>query len=231
MITTTVTWADLQNALNSELADLRDAYDDLRATARDEFGDDALDRTLPNDPDQLDDDERDLYVYRRQLAQYDEGAKTIQRRQHALERIRDEYGDGDFEIKMLSGEETLEIEQELRMLAQERDVSVSVVETRRNGLVTDAAVVDAPDDFPTGEDGTPKPSAAPNALTIALWEQANALNNSGDEDFTAAGFGDSPAPASSPGDTSATPTASGGSSTHSDAVATPDADTPPHGDT
>lgn len=206
-ITTTVTWADLLNSTTDELPTLREAYDELEALATDEYGEDALDRPLPQDPDLLEDDERNLWVYRTQMEQYDEAAKSIQQREHVLEQLKEEYGDGPFEIKMLSGDETVEIEIELRMLADQRDTSVEKIQTKRNTLVADAATVDAPEGIPT-EDGSPKPSDAPNALTLALWEQINQFNNSGATDFRAPGFGDdSPDPTTTAGQ-SATPTVS-----------------------
>jgi hypothetical protein len=210
-ITTTVTWADLLDSVTSELDDLRDAYEELKDLATDEYGDDALDRTIPNDPDLLDDDERDLWVYRTQMEQYDNAAKSIQQRAHILKQLRDEFGDGDFQIRMLSGEETVEIETELRMLANDRDTSLDVVQSKRNTLTVDAATVNAPEGVPR-DDGDVKPSKAPNALTLALWEQVNRFNNSGATDFQASGFGESdPAPSPTAG-RSATPTTTGASS-------------------
>jgi len=210
-ITTTVTWADLLNRTTEELDDLRDAYEELKDLAIEEYGDDAVDRTLPNDPDLLDADERDLWVYRTQMEQYNSAKQSIEQRANVLKRIQDEYGEGDFEIRMLTGEETVEIETELRMLAQERDTSIDVVQSKRNTQTVDAATVAAPDEFPT-EDGSPVPSKAPNALTLALWEQVNRFNNSGATDFQASGFGDTdPAPSPTAGQ-SVTPTPSAPSS-------------------
>lgn len=179
MITTTVSWDDLIHAYDDELADLRDAYDEIEALATDEYGEDALERPATEDT---------LQVYQTQAAQYDEAAKSIQKRQNVLERLRDEYGEGEFEIKMLSGEETMQIETELRRLAQSQDVSVDVVQVKRNALTVDMATVDAPEGVPSDEDG-PTPSQAPNALTLSLWEHIEAFNNAGETGFTAGGFG------------------------------------------
>lgn len=207
-ITTSVTWSDLRTAYDDELAELRDAYEEIRDLAVEEYGDGALDRPLPNDPETLPDDQRDLWVYQQQAQQYDEAAKSIQKRQHMLDRLADEYGDGTFEIKMLSGEETMDIETELRMLAQSNDeMPVGAVELRRNGLTVDAATVDAPEGVPRDDEDSPTPSDAPNALTLALWEQVEAFNNAGETGFRAEGFGDSGRPDPTAA-ASATPTTS-----------------------
>jgi len=206
-ITTTVTWTDLTTANDDELADLRDAYDEIRDLATDEFGENALDRPLPQDPDALDDETRTLWVYQQQAQQYQQAAESIEKRQHALERLAKEYGDGDFEVAMLSGRETMDIEAELRGMLGD-DVDMGMVELRRNGMTVDAATVDAPEGVPRDDDGSPVPSECPNALTLALWEQVEAFNNAGETGFTASGFGDSDRPAPTVAQ-SATPTASG----------------------
>jgi len=118
-ITTTVTWQDLHAAAESELSDLRDAFEEITEQAREDFGDDWQDAVLPSDPDAVDEDRVQLWVYQQQAQQYDTAAKSIQKRLHLLDTLKDEYGDGDFAIKMLSGEETMQIETELRMLAQQ----------------------------------------------------------------------------------------------------------------
>lgn len=219
MITTTVTWGDLISQHDDELADLRDAYDEIADLAREEYGDDALDRTLPGDADLLDDAERDLYVYQQQAAQYDEAAKTIQNRKHVLETLREEFGDGDFEIKMLTGEETMDIETELRMLAQRKDVSVDTIQIRRNGLTVDAATVDAPEGVPQDGADDPAPSLAPNPLTLALWEQVQRFNNAGATDFRPEGLGDGDVSGPGASASSEVPTTSGD---HSEPSASPD---------
>lgn len=190
-ITTQVTWQDLQSSLDSELTELREAHGEIRELAIEEYDEDALDRVLPNDPDLLDEEDKDLYVYQQQLEQYNQTAGVIQNRKNLLDKLQEEYGSGPFEIKLLSGEETMEIEQELRMLAQGDGVEMSSVQIKRNALTVDKAVVDAPGgDFPTDEDGSPKPSKCPNGLTLALWEQVERYNNAGDVDFRAGGFED-----------------------------------------
>jgi hypothetical protein len=195
-ITSTVTWADLTAAYDRELDDLRDAYDELCTQAEYEYGEGWQSQPAT---------EETLQVYQQQAQQYDEAAKSIQKRQHLLGQLPEEYGDGDFELKMLTGEETMQVETELRMLAQQEDVSVDVIQVRRNALTVDAATVDAPEGVPR-EDGSPAPSKCPNALTLALWEQVESLNNAGETGFTAEGFGDSGG--LSTADTSATPTPS-----------------------
>lgn len=216
MITTTVTWADLKNAHNTELEELRDAYEEIVDLATDRYGEDAMDRHLSADPDLLSEDERDLYVYQQQAAQYDQAAKSIQQRRAILETLQEEYGDGEFEIKMLTGEETMDIETQLRMDAQQQGVDVSVIQAKRNGLTVDRATVDAPEGIPRDSEGEPKPSDAPNALTLSLWEQIEKFNNAGTPDFRAEGFGDHDPVASPTHAQSATPTASSGQSSHSD---------------
>jgi len=207
-ITTTVTWDDLRQAPADELSELRDAYEELRELATEVYGDDALDRTLPNDPDQLEADERDLWVYQTQIEQYRQAAESIEKRQNMLRRLEDEYGSDPFEIKMLSGSETMDIETELRMKAQQKDTAIDTVRIHRNGLVVDAATVDGPDTLPTTEDGTPKPSDAPNALTLSLWEMVERFNNAGSVDFRPEGFGDTAGEPRPTTDKSATPSAS-----------------------
>ena len=203
-ITASVSWADLTAAYADELTNLEDAYDELVTQARAEYGDGW--QTTPA----TDDTHR---VYQQQAKQYNEAAKSIQKRQHLLNELKEEYGDGDFELKMLSGEETMQVESELRMLAQQDEVSIDVIQVRRNALTVDAATVDAPNGVPRNDAGSPVPSECPNALTLALWDQVESLNNAGETGFRAEGFGDSPAPITA--DTSATPPSSTGSLTPS----------------
>ena len=181
MLTTTVTWNDLIHHYDDELSDLTDAYNELQALADDEYGDDALSNP-PTDEQQQ--------ALQQQAQRYEEAVETIQKRQHVLEQLREEYGDGDFEIKMLSGSETMDIETELRMEAQQRGVDVDVIQTKRNALTVDAATVEAPEDVPTDDSG-PIPSECPNALTLSLWELVELYNNSGSVDFQPAGVGNS----------------------------------------
>lgn len=203
-ISTPVSWTDLTAAYDAELDDLRDAYDELIEQAREEFGDDWQSQPATDET---------LQVYQQQAQQYDEAAKSIQKRQHLLEQLKEEYGNGSFALKMLTGKETMEVETELRMLAQQKDVSVDVMQARRNALTVDAATVDAPKGVPRDDDGSPVPSECPNALTLALWEQVESLNNAGETGFRAEGFGDKLEPTSV--DTSAGRTPSAESSTRS----------------
>lgn len=192
-ITQTVTWADLHAELSDELADLRDAYDEIREQAIDEYGEDALDRTLPDDPDNVADENRDLWTYQRQIDQYNQAKQSIDRRINVLERLEDEVGSGDFEIKMLTGNETMDIETRLRLKAQERNTAVDTIQHLRELWVVDAATVDAPDGVPRDDDDSPLPSECPNALATSLYERINKLNNAGAADFQTAGFGESDA--------------------------------------
>ena len=172
-ITDTVHLTDLIARYKDELSDLRDAYDDLIDWAEDEHGD-----RREQWPDAA-----------RQTAQaYEEAAKRIEARISFLEKASDEYGDEPFEIRMLSGQETMEIETELRMKANKRDVDVEVIQHERNRSVVDTAVVDAPEGFPTDDDGSPVPSEAPNPLTLSLHEAVESLNQAGEADFRASGF-------------------------------------------
>jgi len=169
MITTTVTFDDLIAQYDDELDSLRDAYEDATDAADDADGDNA---------DRLE-----------ATAQaYNEAAKSIQQRTNALEVIQGELDGDTFEIKMLSGTELMEIETELRMKAQRKDADVSTLQAERQGMVADCATVSAPDGVPTGDDGTPKPSDAPNPLTLSLYEQVERLNQGGATDFQAPGF-------------------------------------------
>jgi hypothetical protein len=203
-ITTIVNWPDLKAAYEDELNDLQNAYDELVEHARAEYGDSWQIKAATDET---------LQIYQQQAQQYDEAAKSIQKRQHLLGQLKEKYGDGEFELKMLSGEETMQVETELRMLAQQKDISVDVIQVRRNALTVDAATVDAPSGVPRDDDGSPVPSECPNALTLALWEQVESLNNAGETGFRAEGFGDTTGLSRS--DTSAIPTASPGSSTRS----------------
>jgi hypothetical protein len=202
-ITTKISWSDLIAVYDTELDDLREAYDELCTQAEHEYGEGW--QSPPTTDEKL-------QVYQQQAQQYDEAAKSIQKRQHLLDQLPEEYGDGEFELKMLTGEETMQVETELRMLAQQEDVSVDVIQVRRNALTVDAATVDAPEGVPR-EDGSPVPSECPNALTLALWEQVESLNNAGETGFRAEGFGDTTG--LSTADTSAAPTPSAASSTPS----------------
>lgn len=206
-ITTTVTWADLIDAQRDELDDLREQYDEVTTLAREEYGPDALNQPIPGDLENVAAEKRALAVYQQQAAMYDEGAKVLQRRINLLERLRDDLGDGDFEIKMLSGEEAMNLEVDLRTDADDTDAQA--VQLMRNQRTTDAAVVDAPAGFPEDDDGSPKPSDAPNALVNSLFDAVQRYNAAGDPDFRAAGFGGLGAAASAGSESSAVPNDSG----------------------
>lgn len=172
-ITTTVTLADLRDQYDDELAEFRDAFEEVVEHAREEYGDRA------EWPDAV-----------RQTAEaYEEAGKSIQRRQHALDRFADEYGDGAFEVKMLSGAELMSIESDLRTEAAGRDVDPETLSAYRQQLTVDAATVDAPAGVPTDDDG-PLPSECPNPLTLSLYDVVERLNTAGAADFRAPGFGD-----------------------------------------
>lgn len=196
-ITTTVTWADLIAAQEDELDDLRDAYEEITALAREEYGEDALNNPAP--------EESDLSLYQQQAAMYDQGAKVLQRRINLLETLRGELGDGDFEIKMLSGQEAMDLEVSLRADA---DADTQSVQLERNQRTTDAAVIAAPEGVPTDDEGSPEPSACPNALVNSLFDQVQRFNAAGAPDFRAEGFGGPGPAASGASGSSATPTTS-----------------------
>lgn len=187
-ITTTVSWDDLITAYDSELAEYREAYADLREYVADEFD---TDLSTPTDDD-------DLTAIQQQAARYEQGVEEVQKRQHMLETLRDRLGEGDFKIKMLSGRETMRIEKAVRAAVDE-ETPIGVVQTRRNQRTVDAATVAAPEGVPTDDDGSPTPSEAPNALTLALWEQVERFNNAGAVDFRPAGCGDGDRPVSAVG--------------------------------
>lgn len=188
-ITATVTWQDLITGYDDELSDLRDAYTEITSLATEEYGDDWQDTPVPSDPGDVPDEKMELWTYQQQAQQYEQAAKSIQQRQHLLDTLSERFGDGEFEIKMLSGSETMDVEADLRMMAQQRDVDMDVIQIRRNALTVDAATVDAPEGVPRDDAGSPTPSECPNALTLALWERVQAFNNAGETDFQAAGFG------------------------------------------
>jgi len=194
-ITTTLTWADLRAAYADELADLKDAYHEVAGVAADEY-DAGLETVAP-------DDDR-LQALKANARQFEQAVEEIQKNRHVLEQLEAEYGDGAFEIKMLSGDEVLENDTELKLQADRRGVPVETLQHKRNALVVDAATVDAPDGVPTDDSGSPVPSDAPNPLTFALWEQVEQLNDAGETDFTPAGVSDGGD--IQPAATSATPT-------------------------
>lgn len=173
-LTTTVTFGDMVAHYLDERDEYQDAYDDLVAYGEEEYGDNRAEW-----PDEL---TVSLYTI-------SEGVKTIENRIHALRRFADEYETNAFEVKMLSGRELSDIETELRMTAQAKDVEVDHLQAEKKMAVVDAAVMDAPEETPH-EDGDPKPSEEPNALATSLFEQVQLLNQSGDTDFRPEGFGE-----------------------------------------
>lgn len=218
-ITTTVTFAELISATDDDLGDHREAYEDAVALAREEFGEDALDRHVPEDAD--DEELQRLSDLQQQAEIHDASGKAIQTRQHVLERLKESYSSMEFTIKMLTGSELMDIETALRMRAHEKGVPVSTLQADKQQLTVDAAVVDAPPEVPRDDDGNPVPSECPNPLTLALFETVQTLNMAGATDFRAPGFGDSTGGAAS--GTSATPTRAGELSNTSD----PDGPTTP----
>lgn len=216
-LTTTVTFADLQRAHDDELDERREAYEDTLALIREEYGEDAIDRPAPED-DRLEQLQQTAEVL-------EETGKNLQRRQHVLERIADQYDGDTFEIRMLTGKELMDIETDLRMEANQKDIDVSVLQTKRKQLVVDAATVKAPDGVASDDDGSPQPSAEPNPLTLALYEQVERLNQAGDTGFTAPGFGDDGV--GGPSGTSDRPMPAGDSSS---TLASDGATTPPSGE-
>lgn len=179
-ITTTVTFDELISDYDSELGDLREAYEEVVEFAQEEYGSEDAPAERPEWPAEV----------RQQAEAYEEAGKAIQKRQHVLETLREEYDDGEFTLKMLSGGELMEVETELRMEAQRRDTQPSMLQAFRQQLVVDRATVGAPDAVPTDDEGSPVPSECPGPLTLALHEQAERLNTSGAGDFRAPGFGD-----------------------------------------
>jgi hypothetical protein len=170
-ITTTVTWADLAGQYDDELETLREAYSELEA----EYG-----------PDLTNGDAPDEAVA--QALQYDQAVQSIEKRQNVLETLSDQFGAGDFEIKMLSGQESMQIETELKMKASNMNAEFGDIQHERNAMVADAATVDAPDGVPR-EDGSPKPSELPNPAILSLWEVIERFTSTGSVDFRPEGCG------------------------------------------
>lgn len=207
-ITTTVAWADLRDAQQSELDDLREAYDDLETTAQDEYGEDALSRPVPNDLDDIDDEEtRALAAIQQQAALYEQSRETVEKRLNLLEVLEGELGDDPWEIKMLSGQEVMNVEAELRADRKTESWDRQMFALVRNYRTVDAAVVDGPEDIPR-EDGTLNVSEnVPNALVNSLYEQVERFNSAGETGFRSEGFG-SPPTVGGPSGSSATPASS-----------------------
>jgi hypothetical protein len=217
-ITTTITWSELIGQYDDEREQYEQARAEIGEVAAEEYGDDWREQSVPSDPDLLDPEERDLYVYHLQDAQLRNSIQSCDKRQNVLETIQDHYGDGEFEVRMLTGQETMDIETDLRMAAQREGVDVDALEVRRKGNVVDRATVAAPEGIPTDDSGSPVPSDAEDALTQSLWEMVNRFNSTGSVDFQTADRGDTaaPSPTAAP---SATPTPSTESPTPSDSNA------------
>jgi hypothetical protein len=173
-LTDTVTFTDLIARYESEQEELQDAYDELREFATTDHGDNKL--QWPEELQQM-------------AVLYEQTAEQLEQRINILSRLQDEYNDGAFTIKMLSGQDTLDIETELKVMARDKGVDVEVVEHERNKLLVDKAVVDAPESIPR-EDDSPVVSQAESALMRSLFEAIQTFNQAGDTDFRASGFGD-----------------------------------------
>lgn len=197
MLTETVTFGDLIGRHKSELSQLQDAYDDLQAYAADEYDDKA------EWPDEL----------QRKVNAYQQTANQIEARINFLERFAEDCDGDTFEIRTLSGRETMEIDTKLKTKANQRNVDMEVVSHERNALVVDAATVSAPDCIPH-DDGEPQPSDAPDAVVQSLSEVVSTFAQSGSVDFQASGFGDRAGPEASA--ISPTPTTSENSLTDAD---------------
>lgn len=212
-ITTTVTWQDLIDAQREEYDDLADAYAEIADLAREEHGEGALQRPTPGD---------DLATLQQQAQLIDQEGRQIEQRIHALEQLRDELGDGAFEIKMLSGREVMDTEVSLR---GDSDGEEGITQMRRNARTIDAATVDAPEGVPRDDAGSPTPSDCPQQLVNALYEQVQRFNTAGDTGFRGEGFGsDAASPMRSGSSVAPTPASATSSSSGSS-----DADSPASG--
>ena len=188
-ITTTVTWQDLRDAQQRELDDLEAAYDELETLA----DDDALNRPVPSDLSAIEDEDLlQRAAIQQQAELLNQSRATVEKRLNLLDELEDRLGAGPWEIKMLSGQEVMATEADLRTDAQANDWGRQTTQMRRNYYTVDAAVVDGPDEIPRSEDGTLNVSeAVPNALVNSLYEQVERFNSAGDPDFRPEGFGSS----------------------------------------
>lgn len=177
-ITQTVTFADMIADVESDLEDIEDVYDDTVDYATEEYGDNRAEW-----PDEV----------QAQAVLFDQAAQTHQSRRHVLEMLQDEWESVTFEIALLTGKELMEIETELRVEAQRRDVQPDALQATRKQLAVDAATVDAPEEVPRDDGGSPVPSECPNPLTIQLHELVERLNQAGATDFSPPGFGETDA--------------------------------------
>lgn len=190
-ITTQVTWQDLITTQQDQLDEYEDAYQELQDLGVEELGTDWQSTPAPDDLSGIEDD--DLItraVYQRQAELIDQAGKQLQKRIHLLETLQAEFGDGAFEVKMLSGREAMATEVDLRTDAQsDSEVDSQTLQVRRNQATVDAAVVDAPSGVPRDDDENPVPSECPNALVNSLYEAVERFNSAGDVDFRPEGFG------------------------------------------
>lgn len=188
-ITTTVTWQDLRDAQQRELDDLADAYDDLEATIESEYGGDLT--TTPTDLSNIEDpDLRQQAAIAQQMQLLDRSAETIEQRLNLLDTLETELGSGPWEIRMLTGQQVMDVEAQLRADADTQDWDRQTIQLHRNQRTVDAAVVDGPEDIPRNEDGTLQVcDHCPNALVNSLYEAVERFNSAGDTDFRAQGFG------------------------------------------
>jgi len=188
-ITTTVTWQDLRDAQQRELDDLEAAYEELEELA----DDDALNRPVPSDLSEIEDDDLlQRAAIQQQAELLEQSRATIEKRINLLSELEDRLGAGPWEIKMLSGQEVMATEADLRTDAQANDWGRQTTQMRRNYYTVDAAVVDGPEDIPRSDDGTLNVSEhVPNALVNSLYEQVERFNSAGDPDFRPEGFGSS----------------------------------------
>lgn len=193
-ITTTITWTDLTNQYQDQLSDLEDAHTELKEQIQSEFGDDALTRQVP-EPEKVADVFTDgeeteikrLSIYKQLASQYESAKTNIDSTLELLDKLKGEYGSGDFEVKMLTSQEVVDLESELRMDAK-GDVDGQVLKMQRNLRTVDAAIIDAPEGVPRDDDGSPVPSECPEGLVDALYDQVQKYNSAGDTGFTSSGF-------------------------------------------
>jgi len=221
--TTSVSFADLAAQYDSELDDYREAYDELREVGRDRYGEGWLDDPVQPTEQDIEEgtDTAEQYRLQRAAQQYARAAENTEEMQHAIDAFGDRYDGDTFEVAALTGSETIEMEMELRTLANQQDIDSDLVEVKRKELLVNAATVDAPEGVPTDDEGSPRPSECEQRIMFALADYISAYNSAGDVDFTAAGFDAEPRPA--PGASSATPTDSATSS----APSPPTDDAPP----
>lgn len=190
-ITTTVTFDDLIAQHESELADLRESYEDVQDLLADEFGVDP--DHIQTAPDVDDDHDRETLAGLIQTRQViNQSIEENQKRIALLRELSGHYDGDTFEIAMLTGEELMDVETTLRMDANDADTDMQQVQTKRKQHVVDAGVTDAPEGFPTDDDGSPVPSDAPSNLMLSLYQAVETFNSAGTVDFRAPGAGTGP---------------------------------------